>query len=195
MNYHVEKVALQVWEKFNPMYDMEKSEKPDWVDIKRKVGLEVVIAKSEKACKQENFAERNLGKDISTISNDSINEMEHSGIFFATGQKDADKKVGMVKGAVRIFDAKEHEVIYSVIKNKLQKSGYQKLDRVDLFVLARQFCIETFGTEDWDRLFNCEKECGSTIQNHYDKIYLDFYPRVVVFDMHLRNYKILEYQT
>ena len=72
MNYHVEKVALQVWEKFNPMYDMEKSETPDWVDIKRKVGLEVVIAKSEKACKQENFAERNLGKDISTISNDSI---------------------------------------------------------------------------------------------------------------------------
>lgn len=190
-----ESVAIDIWTKINPGYKMQKSECPDWVDYKESVGVEVVSTEPKNVCQQRSFCFQSVGTDIAAIPKESIEALSENGFHLITAERDSDgNKVGTVTGCVRIFDNREKETLFEAIKKKMEKSGYQTLKRLDLFVFARQYPKDSFDVEDCKRVFLCEQECGPTLHNRFDTIYIDFYETIYVFDTHTRLCKVLEWR-
>lgn len=165
---------------------MQKSERPDWVSADRQIGVEVVSTEPAGVQKQKDYYLKNNGNP----SKDGLNRMLKDNCAVGTIQINNQP----VNAFFWTFGEEEKETVFGAIKKKLQKTGYQKLNRIDLFVCAWHYPKGAFRKEDFARIFKCEEECGETKSLHFDKIYIDFQGQIAVCDMNTHTYEILDYQ-
>ena len=186
-----ENLALSLLKKHFLIYkDLKLSDKPDLVDERDSIGVEVTMALNPNVEEREKYFEKHLkNRELSEVSIEQLKTVEQYGLSIVSEKYTREMDDGKVLGLVRVFGNEELELLHKAIRKKYAKK-YAKLEEIDLYIFFRHVCGACLNASEIERLFctayKCQEENGTIFEN----IMIDFYSTMVILD--LKNHECRE---
>ena len=167
---------------FDEYCSLTEYEAPDWIDKANSIALEVTSAVSPDISKQEAFCAKQVGKAIDSIPLKSIEAIEAVNMRLISSINESGCKCGTVMGCSRVYTDLEHKLVLKAIEAKYQKK-YSHYKHFALYILAYNIFCELFTNEWREQVLKTARFCESIYPTRFNRIIIDFYKKLLVFDL------------
>ena len=190
-----EKLALSLLKKHFSIYKgLNLSDKPDLIDEKCSIGVEVTRALNPSVEEREKYFEKKLNnRDRSEVEIDQIEKVEQYGLSIVSANDTWDSNGGKMLGLTRVFGIEEYEQLHNAIRKKYTKK-YEKLKRIDLYIFFRHVCRDGLDDSDIERIFCTAYKCQEESCTIFENIMIDFCSTLLVFDLKNHEMKEIPYE-
>ena len=178
-----EEEALRLLKKYFPEYQgLELKDKPDLIDWKNSIGVEVTRALNPCVKEREvHFVNKMKDKRRDEFTSQDMAKLERFGLSIVCDDHSMEEKI---VGLVRVFGMEEHDQLHIAIRKKYEiQIQYAQLDRIDLYIYFRHVFREGFAASELDRLFDTIYQCQEKHGKVFRKIMIDFYSVLLVLDV------------
>ena len=189
MSKESEYIALKILQSIDPAFiGFEKSEAPDFISPAKNAGLEVTGTQLEDVEMRTSFFVKKLkGNRKEDIPQKQLEvfQDERFGMFASCDSKSRYIDVG------RVSDCKaEYSQVFAAIENKYGKN-YTGFDHLYLYAFARHLFIDHF---DVVQLCKVVDQCEKQYNTRFEKIYIDFYCKILQYSPQDKTHQIIEYE-